>query len=100
MVADDEQLELRHEVEEVLPHEARGYLVAPGHRLDLGLVPSSALLGLLGDDQSVTMQFGEVGRMSFGVAGDEGADIGNGGIVAEDGREVLMKVPLPLAPVP
>ena len=38
--------------------------------------------------------------MSFGVAGDEGADIGNGGVVAEDGREVLMKVPLPLAPVP
>ena len=51
VVAADEQLEGRHEVEEVLPHEARGDLVAAGQRLDLGFVPAAALLRLLRHDQ-------------------------------------------------
>ena len=84
VVAGDEQLEGRHEVEEVLPHEAGGDPVAAGQRLDLGLVPAAALLRFLRDDQARAAQLGQVGRVALGVAGDEGAHVGDGGVVAED----------------
>ena len=62
VVADDPQLELGDEVEEVAAHEACGHLVAAGHGLDLGLVPAAAFLGFLGDDEAVAVQLGDVGR--------------------------------------
>ena len=53
VVAGDEQLELRHKIKKVLPHETCGYLVAAGQGLDLGFVPAPSLLGFLGDDETV-----------------------------------------------
>src|SRR5262245_50165678 len=84
MVTNDKQLEGRDEVEEVLPHEARGNLVAAGEHLDLGLVPASALGGLLCHHQPGAAQLGEIGRVALALGDEEGIGVGNGGIVAED----------------
>ena len=87
VVAADEQLERRGEVEEVLPHEPGGNLVAAGQCLDLGFVPTPAFLGFLSDDQAGTVELCQVGRVMLGVAGDEGRHIGDGGVVAENGGD-------------
>jgi hypothetical protein len=84
VIADDPQLERGHEVEEVLPHEAGGYPVATGERLDLDLIPGTAFLGLLGNDQSMAVQLGEIGGMALGLCGEESCDIGDGRILAHD----------------
>ena len=101
VVAADEQLERRHEVEEVLAHEARGDLVAAGQRLDLGFVPAPALLRLLRHDQARAHELGEIGRVVFDVAGDEGRHVGDRRVVAEISRNGVDEGRLlPLAPVP
>ena len=79
----DEQLEGRHEVEKVLPHEARGDLVAAGERLDLGLVPPPASLRFLRHHQPRAAQLGQIGRVVFDLAGDECRHVGHGRVVAE-----------------
>lgn len=47
VVAGDEKLEGRIEVEKVLSHEARSNLVAAGQCLDLCFIPASPFLGLI-----------------------------------------------------
>ena len=65
MVADDEQLEGRYEVEKVLPHKPRGDPVATGQRFYLGFIPPPAPLRLLRDHQARAVQFRQVGRVAF-----------------------------------
>ena len=84
MVAGDEQLEGRHEVEKVLPHEAGRQPITAGQGLDLGLVPAASLLCFLRHNQASAAQLGQIGRVALGVAGDERAHVGNRGVVAED----------------
>ena len=87
VVTADEQLELRGEVEEVLPHEPGGDLVAAGECFDLGFVPAPAFLSFLCNDQAGAVELGEIGRVAFGIAGEERRHIGDGGVVAEDGGD-------------
>ena len=87
VVADHEQLELRHELEEVLAHEAGGDLVATGQGLELAFGPAAALLGLdRGDDPGAT-EARHVGRMPIAVGCHEHVHGSDGGIVAHDGCE-------------
>jgi hypothetical protein len=65
VVADDPELELRGEVEEIAAHEAGGHLVTAGHGLDPRLVPAAALLGFLRDHQAIAVQLGDVGGVAF-----------------------------------
>src|SRR5262245_26009447 len=84
MVAGDEQLECRREIEKILAHEPGGDLVSTRQRFDLGLVPASAFLSFLCDDQAGSAQFRKVSWVAF-VAGDEkGIHVGDGGVIAED----------------
>lgn len=80
----DQQLELRDVLEEVLPHEARGHLVAAGQRFDARLGPAAALLGLDGAHQAGAAQHGELGRVPLDCAVGEGLDRRRSGVVAED----------------
>src|SRR6266566_8017667 len=84
MVAGNEQFERRDEVEEVLPHETRCYLVTARHGFDLGLIPFPPLLCLLGDYQARAMQLCHVRWVALLIRGDEGAHISNRAIVAKD----------------
>src|SRR5580704_91306 len=52
VVAGNDELELRHELEEVLAHEAGGDLVPAGQCLELAFGPTPPLLGLDGGDET------------------------------------------------
>ena len=84
VIAGDEQFEYRGEVEEVMPHEPCGHFVAAGHGFDFHLVPAAAAFGFLCDDQAGAVELGDVGRMAFVVMGEEGAAVGDGGVIAEN----------------
>ena len=86
VVAGDDELELRHELEEVLAHEAGGDLVAAGQRLELALGPAPALLGLDRGDQARAAQARHVGRVPFAGRRHEHVHRRDGRVVAEDGR--------------
>src|SRR5262245_19482228 len=87
MVAGDEELEGGDEVEKVLPHEACSDLVAAGQCLDFGFVPAPAFLGFLRHHESSAAQLGEVGRVPLAAGGDEGAHVGDGGVIAKYCRD-------------
>ena len=48
MVPGEKQLELRDELEKILPHEPCRDLVTPSERFDLAFVPPATFLGLYG----------------------------------------------------
>ena len=74
VIADNPQLELRHEVEEVAAHEPGRHSIAAGHALDLGLVPAAPLLRLLRHYQTVAVQLRYVSGVALSGRGDERAD--------------------------
>src|SRR5215831_14984063 len=84
MIADDPQFELGDKIKEVTAHETRRHLVAAGHAFDFGFIPSPPLLGLLGNDKTIAVQLGNVGRMALGRGGNERPDISDGDVVAKD----------------
>jgi hypothetical protein len=63
VVAGNDELELRDELEEVLAHETRGDFVPAGQRLELAFGPASSLLGLDGGDEARPAEPRHVGRM-------------------------------------
>jgi hypothetical protein len=84
VVADDPQLESGSEIKIVAAHEPGGHFIAAGHGLDFDFVPTATLLGFLGNDQSIAVQLGDIGRVSLGGGCDECSNIGDGCIVATD----------------
>ena len=48
MVPGEQQFELRHELEKILPHESRRDLVTSGERFDFAFIPPATFLGLHG----------------------------------------------------
>src|SRR5262245_56908182 len=91
MVAGDKEFEGGFEVEEVLPHEARGDLVAAGECFDFGFVPAPALLRLLRHDEPRAAQLGEIGWVTLATGGNESAHIGDRGVIAEYRRDGIDK---------
>jgi hypothetical protein len=67
VVADDHELELRRELEEVLAHVAALEPVATGERLDLRLGPGSPDLDFTADSQADTAQASDFGRVAIGI---------------------------------
>ena len=63
VVARDQELELRLELEEVLAHEAGFDALAACEGLDPAFGPAPALLGLARGDEPRAAQAGELGRV-------------------------------------
>lgn len=84
MIASDQQLECRDELEKVLPHEPRGNFIAASQRLDSRLRPAPAFLRLGRGDEPRAAQAGEVGRVTVGVRGGEGLNRGCRVIIGEN----------------
>jgi hypothetical protein len=56
MIAGDDQFELRRVLEEILPHEPRGNLVAACERFDSAFGPAPAFFRLDGGDETGAAQ--------------------------------------------
>ena len=84
VVAGDDQLELRDELEEVLAHEAGGDLVAAGQRLEPALGPAPALFGLDRGHEPRAAQACHVGRVPLALGRHEGVHGCVGGVVTKD----------------
>ena len=65
VVPDNEQLELRAVLEEILAHEPGGNGIAAGERFDLALGPAAAFFRLLRRHQTSTAQARELCRVSI-----------------------------------
>ena len=74
MVSRDPQLELRQELEEVLPHEPGRYPIATGQRLDLRLGPASPFLGFSHCNETRAAQACQVGRVALQFICNKGFD--------------------------
>ena len=85
MVAGDEQLELGEEVEEVLSHEARRYLVPAGDGLDLRFVPAPALFCFDRCNKACTAQACEVGGVPVRACFHKRVHWSVSSVITEDG---------------
>ena len=97
VVARHHQLELGDELEVVHSHEPCRDRVAAGQRLDLGLSPALALLGLLRRDQPGTHQAGQLGRVRLVLPLGEHVGRGRLRVVAEDPLQRVEERPLAVA---
>ncbi len=91
MVAGNKQLEGRHEVEKVLPHEAGRQPITTGQGFDFGFVPAASLLRFLRHNQASTAQLCQISRVALGVTGDKSTHIGHRGVVPEDAGDEVDK---------
>src|SRR6266404_1064259 len=71
MVPGEKQFELRHELEEILPHESRRYFVAAGERFDFAFVPPTPFLSFYGCHKTCTPQASQISRVPFLRGRDE-----------------------------
>ena len=100
VVADDQQLELRYELKEVLPHETRSDLVAPSQRLKLAFCPTAALFGLNGGDHARSAQSRHIGWMPIAVARHKHVHGRDGCVIPKDFRQRICKNGFAVGPSP
>src|SRR5262249_2688455 len=82
MVSHNDELELWHILEEVLPHKPGSDFVAPSECLDLALRPSASLLGFDGGNEPCAAKACKIGRVSFSSVVGKGLDRRGAMIVA------------------
>ena len=96
MVSGDDELELRHELEEILPHEARLDRIAAGHELQLALRPASPLFRFDRGDEPRAPQPGKIGRVTIPGRGHKHVHRRRRGVIAMDCRDDVAEDRLPV----
>src|SRR5258706_11806490 len=99
MITGKEELEGWPEREKILPHMSSTERIAACEGFDSHLVPSSALLSLLGGDQARAAQHGKLGWMTAALAVGEGIHAGDDGIVGQDPGQCVDEHSLAIAAI-
>ena len=79
VVANDDQLEPRRELEKILAHESRSNPIAAGHQLELAFGPTASLLSLGDADHPCAPQTSDIGWMPLACAAMK---VSSGAVVA------------------
>ena len=87
MVACNQQLELRDELEEILTHEPGGDLVSTSQRLELAFRPAPTLFGLDRSDDAGASQTRHIRGMALRSGRHEHIHGSDGSVIAKDGGE-------------